>query len=202
VLVHRDVHDAGLVGGEAAERPDVGRAFGEHDVARVAVDAGDEVQCHLRADGDDHVVRVGADTLQRHHLADLLAQRGHSLRGAVLQRHLALALHEVGDLGRQRAEGQGGEVGHAAGQRDDLGPARHREQGADLRCGHACRASGEALGRHRCCCRVDAGRSLRRGHGRLRHGGSSRDFLGSGDADRGLRPIECNREEGTSFSSS
>jgi hypothetical protein len=73
VLVHRDVHHPRLVGGEAAERADVRGSLGQDDVARVAEDAGDQVQCHLGPDGDDHVVRVRPDPLQRHDLADLLA---------------------------------------------------------------------------------------------------------------------------------
>ncbi len=39
-----------------------------------------------------------------HHLADLLAQRGYALRGAVLQGDLAVARDEVGHLGGERVE--------------------------------------------------------------------------------------------------
>jgi hypothetical protein len=52
VLVHGDVADAGLRGLEDAEGADVGRPLGEDHVARVAEDAGDQVQALLRADSD------------------------------------------------------------------------------------------------------------------------------------------------------
>ena len=114
--VHREVHHPGLVRGEAAERADIGRTLGEHDIAWVAVDARDEVQRHLRADSDHDVVRVGVDPLQRHHLADLLPQRRHALGGAVLQRDLPVAGDELGDLVGERVERQSGEVRHASGE--------------------------------------------------------------------------------------
>ena len=59
VLVHRDVHDLGLVGREGAERADVGRRLGDHDVTRVDEDAGDQVERLLAADGDDDVLAGG-----------------------------------------------------------------------------------------------------------------------------------------------
>jgi hypothetical protein len=61
VGVHRDVHHARLVRREAAQRADIGRTLGEHDIAWVAIDAGDQVQRHLQADGDDEVVRIDPD---------------------------------------------------------------------------------------------------------------------------------------------
>jgi hypothetical protein len=70
------VDDLGLERREGAERPDVRRGLGEHDVAGVAEDAGQQVEALLGADGDDDVVRVGADALQPHDLADLLPQPG------------------------------------------------------------------------------------------------------------------------------
>ena len=173
VGVHRDVHDPRLVGGEAAQGAHVGRPLGEDDVARVAEDAGDEVQRHLRADGDHHVVRVGADPLERHDLADLLAQRGNALRGAVLQRDLAVAGDELGDLAGEGVERQRGEVRHAAGERDHLGPARHREQRPDLRRRHARRARREPLHRPG----LDGGAG---GPERLRDGHAAPSVVGRG----------------------
>ena len=90
VVVHRDVHDLRLVGAEGAERADVGRRLGENDVTGVAEHPGDQIERHLRADGDHHVVGVRLDALQRHDLADLLAQLGDALAGAVLQRDQAV----------------------------------------------------------------------------------------------------------------
>jgi len=110
----------------------------------------DQVQGHLRADGDHHVVRVGPDPLGRHHLADLLPQFRRALGRAVLQRDLAVARDQVGDLLGQRRQRQRGQVGHATGQRDHLGTAGHREQRPDLGRGHPGGAGGEALaGDHR-----------------------------------------------------
>ena len=71
---------------------------------------------------------------------------GSPLRRAVLQRDLALAGDEIGDLGRQRVHRQRGEVGHAARERDHLRPARHREQRPDLRRRHPRRTRREPLG--------------------------------------------------------
>ena len=148
VLVHRDVHDARLIGGEAAQGADVRRTFRDDDVAGIAVDAGDEIERHLGADGDDDVVGIGADSLGGHHLADLLTQLRGALCGSVLQGDLPVAGDEIGDLDGEGLERQRGEVGHAAGERDHLGSTGHREEGPDLRCGHSCRACREPL-----CCR-------------------------------------------------
>jgi hypothetical protein len=73
VVVHRDVHDLALVRAEDAERPDVRGGLADHDVAWVAEHPGDQVDGLLAADGHDDVVRVRLDTLERHHVADLLA---------------------------------------------------------------------------------------------------------------------------------
>ena len=78
----------GLVRREAAQRTDVRRPLGEHDVARVAEDPGDQVERHLRADRDHHVVRVGPDPLQRPSPRRSARAAPVALRGAVLQRHL------------------------------------------------------------------------------------------------------------------
>ncbi len=143
VVVHRDVADLGLVRRERAQRPDVGRRLGEHDVARVDEQPGEHVQRRLGADGDHHVVRretAGgreAARLERHDLADLLAQHRHTLGGAVLQGALTLVGDEAGDLDRERVQRERREVRHPAGERDDLGPAGDREQRADLRGGHS-----------------------------------------------------------------
>lgn len=74
VVVHGDVLDVGLVGGEGVDRGHVRGPLGQHHVAGVDEDFGDEVQCLLGTDGDDHVVRTGVDLLEGHNLADLLAQ--------------------------------------------------------------------------------------------------------------------------------
>jgi hypothetical protein len=76
VLVHGDVHDLGLVGREGAERPDVRRRLGDHDVTGVDEHARDEVERLLAADRDDDVLARALHALERHDLADQLAQAG------------------------------------------------------------------------------------------------------------------------------
>ena len=131
-VIHRDVDDVRLVGREGAQRPDIGRPLGQHDVAGVDEDPGDQVQRLLRADRDDHLVRVGADPLQCHHVTDALAQAGISLRRHVLQGHGAAVGHELAGHLADSVQRQGGDVGHAARQRHDLGPGSDGEQGPDL----------------------------------------------------------------------
>ena len=71
VVVHRHVHDVGLVGREGAEGAHVGRRLDQHHVAGVDEDPGHQVEGLLGADGDHDLVRVGADLLQRHDVADV-----------------------------------------------------------------------------------------------------------------------------------
>jgi hypothetical protein len=79
---------------------------------------------------------VGADPLQRHHVTDALAQAGISLRGHVLQGHGTAVGHELAGHLADRVQRQGGDIGHAARQRHDLGPGGDGEQGPDLRRDH------------------------------------------------------------------
>ena len=83
-------------------------------------------------DGHDHLVGVGADALQRHDLADPLPQPGVALAGTVLQGDRPAVGHKLPGEFADRVERERGDVRHAAGQRDHLGPGRHGEQGADL----------------------------------------------------------------------
>ena len=146
VGVHRHVHDLGLVGREGPERADVRRRLGDDHVAGVAEDPGHQVERLLGADGDDHVVRGADDALERHDLADLLAQDRVALAGAVLQRLGAAGGEQVRQQLADRVERQCGRVGHAAGEADDLRAAGHREQRPDLRRRHAGGARGVAVG--------------------------------------------------------
>ena len=95
LLVHGHVRDLALERAEHPERPDVAGRLAEHDVARVAEDAGDQVERLLRADGDGDVVGVRGDALQAHHLADRLADLLLALPGPVLHRLQPAVLHEV-----------------------------------------------------------------------------------------------------------
>jgi hypothetical protein len=136
------VDDVALEGAEHPQRTDVRRGLADHHVAGVAEDACDQVDGLLRPDGDDDVVRVRVDALQLHHVADLLAQRGHTLAGAVLHRRRAVVLHELVDRPADDVEREARDVGHATGERDHFGPAGHGEEGADLGGGHPLGAGG------------------------------------------------------------
>ena len=142
VLVHGHVHDLALVGPEHAERTDVAGGLAQHHVARVAEDPGDQVETLLGADGDGDVVGVRADALELHHLADRLPEHRLALAGAVLHGTTAVGDHQIVQGVADHVERQVGDVGHPAGQRDDLRTVGHGEQGADGRGGHAVGASG------------------------------------------------------------
>jgi hypothetical protein len=136
------VHHVGLVGRERAQGAHVGGRLGQDHITGIDEDPGDQVQGLLGAHRHHHVVGVCADALQRHDLADLLAQAHVTLRGAVLQRGGA-------PLGDQPAhhltdgfEGQGRDVRRPAGQGDDLRPGGYGEQGANLRGDHAASSLG------------------------------------------------------------
>ena len=144
--IHGHVHDVSLVGREGAERPDVRRGLGDHDVTGVAEDPRHEVQRLLAADRDHNVVRGADDALERHHLADHLAQRRVALPGAVLQRLRAPGREQVRQQFADSVEREGCRVGHPTGQRDDLGSAGDGEQGANFRGGHPGGARGVATG--------------------------------------------------------
>ena len=137
VVVHRDVNDLALVRAENAQRTDVRRRLADHHVARIAEHPGDQVDRLLAADRDDDVVRMGVDALEPHHVADLVAQRRIALTGAVLHRGGAVVDHQVADRAADHVERQTADVRHPARERDHLRPAGDREQGPDLRCGHA-----------------------------------------------------------------
>ncbi len=132
LIVHGDMHHFGLVGGECAERAHVRGALGQHHVAGVDEDPGDQVERLLGADGDDHVVGPGLDALQAHDVADLLAQVRVALAGAVLQRDRAAPGDQVGDQLADHVEGKSGDVRHAAGERDHLRPRRDGEKSSNL----------------------------------------------------------------------
>ena len=144
------MHDLRLRGLEHAERADVGRALGEHHVARVEEEPGDQVEGLLAADGDDDVVRRGAAAASMPESAITSQIRSRSSRvpwpmpycrvvGAVLGGEPAEHLAD-------RVERQRGDVRGAAGERDDLGTAGDGEQCSDLRGGHAAHPPGVPVG--------------------------------------------------------
>jgi hypothetical protein len=129
-----------LCGLKDSERSDVARPLGEYDVARVEEDPGYQVDRLLAADRDHDVVGRGAgrrvDPGQRHDLADAFAQRQIALTAGVLERRGALFAAELRHHLADRVERQGRDERGTTGERDDLGPAGHGEERADLRGGH------------------------------------------------------------------
>ena len=142
VLVHGDVHDLALVRAEHPERTDVAGRLAEHHVAGVAEHPGDQVETLLGAHGDGDVVGVRGDALQLHHLADRLAEHRFALAGPVLHGTSTVGDHQVVQGVADHIERQVGDVGHPAGQRDDLGSVGHGEQRPDDRGRHAVGAGG------------------------------------------------------------
>ena len=130
--VHVDVDDLGLERPEDDHRGDVAGPFGQHDVAGVEEELGDQLERVLRSGGDDDVVDARVDALERHDVEDLLAQPRAALSGAVLQGDGAVLAHRALDGGRDQFLGQGRDERHPTGERDDLGTARDGEQGSDL----------------------------------------------------------------------
>ena len=188
--VHRHVHDLGLVGGEAAERADVGRALGQHHVARIAEDAGDQVQRHLRADGDHHV--VGSARIPSSAITSQICSRSTGTPCAepycsatCPSRATRSATSAASASQRQR-----GQVRHATGEGHHLGAAGHREQCADLGGRHARRCARRTA-------RSAAARSVRRASSVGRTGSDTAhppDVGADGTARTRLdRPAECNR---------
>ena len=84
MIVHGHVDDLALGGPEHPKRADIAGRLAQHHVARVAEDPGHQVETLLGADGDRHVVGMGGDPLELHHLADGLAHDRLALAGAVL----------------------------------------------------------------------------------------------------------------------
>ena len=128
LVVERDAADVGLVGAERLERAQVGGAFRQHDVAGVQKRLGNEVERFLSARGDHDVLGLGAHADVAHEVAEHLLRLHAAVGGAVLQRHGTLV---VARGARGRADGgvrQQRHVGHAAGERDDVGVRRGGEQ--------------------------------------------------------------------------
>lgn len=85
---------------------------------------------------------MGGDALEGHDVEDLFAEAGFALTGAVLHDLHAARADHLGHGFGDVAQGEVGDVGHAAGQRDDLGAVGDGEQGADGGDAHAVGALG------------------------------------------------------------
>ncbi len=143
LAVALDLDRLGLVAAEDRDRTGVGGGLADHHVAGVDQRLADQVDRLLAAGGDDHVVGVGEHPLGAHHLDDAVDGLAEALGRAVLQR---LGGRLLGDPGHLRGEGLGREgrgVGQPAGERDHLGPRRHRHQVAHRRGAHHPGALGE-----------------------------------------------------------
>jgi hypothetical protein len=128
----------GLGGLEDAERADVAGSLGEHHVAGVEEEPGEQVERLLAADGHHHVVGGRAvNAGEGHHLADPFAELDRALADAVLQARGALLGGESAEHLAHRVERECADVGRAAGERHDLGTTCHGEECADLGGGHA-----------------------------------------------------------------
>ena len=86
VVVHLDLHDVGLEGGEARHRAGIGRRLGDHDVAGIEERAADEVDHLLAAGGDHDVVGLDRRALGGHHLDDALLDVLEPVGRPVLER--------------------------------------------------------------------------------------------------------------------
>ena len=79
VVVHRDLHDVGLVGAERRDGAGVGRRLGDDHVAGVDQRLADEVDDLLAAGRDEDVLGVDRRALGGHHLGDARLGGGHAL---------------------------------------------------------------------------------------------------------------------------
>ena len=116
VGIDRYLLDIGLVGGEDRQGADIGGSLGEDHVSGIDEELSDNVNGLLGAGGDNNVLWIGVNALERHDLRDLLPQARQSLSVAVLERPPpVLADHLGGGVG-EPVKGQVLEVGHPAGE--------------------------------------------------------------------------------------
>ena len=132
MLIHWNMGDVGLERVEHDHRRDIAWALSEHNVAGVDEEFRDELESMLGSGGDDNVVNARADTLQRHHLEDLLTQRGDALPGTVLQGLRTLRCHHPLESTRDECRRQPGHERHSPGERDNFGARGYSEQRAHL----------------------------------------------------------------------
>ena len=142
MLIHGDVLDVYLVGPKNTERSDVRRSLSNNHVTGIAENSRDQVQGHLRSDGDNDVIGVRGDSLQPDHFADLFAQSLVTVATAVLQRDLSASGQHVGDSGADCFHGKRSNVGHSASQRNHLRARGDGKKGPDFTRGHAVGALG------------------------------------------------------------
>ena len=116
LFIHRDMDDIALVGAEDPECADVTGCLAQHHIARIAEDAGEKIETLLRADRDHHIVRVGRDVFQPHHLTNCFADGRLALARAVLHGTPPVVEHQLVEDGTDHIQRKIGDVGHATGE--------------------------------------------------------------------------------------
>ena len=175
VVVHRDLHDVGLVGAEGRHGAGVRRRLGDDDVAGVDERLADQVDDLLAAGGDEHVLGVDVHALGGHHRRRCLAD--DAAMPSVGPYCSARAESVAAILDMQRGERLGREgrgVGQPAGERDDLGALGDGHQVAHRR------------GLHDRACARRRGRRSARGRARSR---DRADGPWTGVRRRAARPL-------------
>ncbi len=149
VLVEGNGADIGLEGGEGLQRPQIGGALGDDDVARVDEGLGDEREGLLGPRCNENLVSLHANAQIAHHIGEHGPQAGQAVGGAVLQRHgPGLGTFHRGQHGaahvllRQKRHG-----GHAARQRDHVVARGGGEEVAHRRGSHDAHAMGDLVAR-------------------------------------------------------
>ena len=162
VGVHVHLHHVGLVRREHRHGAGVGRALGDHHVARVDQRLRDEVDHLLAAGRDDHVLGCDAHALGGHHLGDAGLGLVEALGGPVLERLRARLGGDPLSDGGEGVRREGAGVGQPARERDHLGASGHGHQVAHGRGLHDPGARGEQAG---VALDVAGGAHALRGHG-------------------------------------
>ena len=108
--------DLALIGTEDPQRADVAGCLTDHDVTRITEDPGEQIETLLRSDGDHHIVRMGGNVLQPHHVTDRFANCRLALAGAVLHGATPIIEHQIVEDRTDDIQREIGDVGHAAGE--------------------------------------------------------------------------------------
>ncbi len=103
---------------------------------RVDEDLGEHFQGLLRPMGDDDLLRVGAQFLLLHDVAESVLEGSVSVGGTVLECARTVLGEDAGGKLRKHLGPQYLGVGQAARQGDDVGARGDREEVADLRGDH------------------------------------------------------------------
>ena len=128
---------------ERDQRAEERRVLGDHDVAGVEDELGDEVQALLRTLEDQHVRGRARDAVPRHALGDLLAQARPPVRHRVLE-HGRVTSQEAVEHRAQLGHREQARVRVPAPERDQVGVRPKSEQVPDGRWADELHPRGEA----------------------------------------------------------